>query len=142
MRVRYIHMNPNLLDADGILSGKLVHEGDVIGKVANYNNREHGTTYHLHFDMQVPTRIGFVFVNPYMTLVAAYERLLGGRGTEIMDGDPVPPVDGVPPVIAPPSWEPPAGAKMSAAQMHENAAARAKPHHRRRHRIKRQHSDE
>jgi hypothetical protein len=27
-----------------------------------------------------------VFVNPYMTLVAAYERLLGERGTEL--GDP------------------------------------------------------
>ena len=83
VRVRYIHMNPNQLDADGIVSGKLVHEGDLLGKVGNYNNRERGTTYHLHFDMQVPTRLGWVFVNPYMTLVSAYERLIGARGTEI-----------------------------------------------------------
>ena len=33
--------------------------------------------------MQVPTRDGWVFVNPYMTLVAAYERLIGARGDEI-----------------------------------------------------------
>ena len=35
--------------------------------------------------MQVPTKYGWVFVNPYMTLVAAYERLIGGRGTEIKE---------------------------------------------------------
>lgn len=83
LRVRYIHMNPKQLDADGMLSGKRLAEGDTIGKVGNFNDYERGTTYHLHFDMQVPTRIGYVFVNPYMTLVSAYERLIGGRGTEI-----------------------------------------------------------
>jgi hypothetical protein len=35
--------------------------------------------------MQVPTRYGWVLVTPYMTLVAAYERLIGGRGTQIRD---------------------------------------------------------
>ena len=99
VRVRYIHMNPSQLDADGIVSGKLVHEGDLLGKVGNYNNRERGTTYHLHFDMQVPTRLGWVFVNPYMTLVSAYERLIGARGTEIKAGDAVPAVAGIPPAI-------------------------------------------
>jgi len=99
MRLRYMHMNPTQLDADGILSGKLVHAGDEIGKVGNYNKKERGTTYHLHFDMQVPTKVGWVFVNPYMTLVAAYERLIGARGTEIKEGDPVPTVNGVPPIV-------------------------------------------
>ena len=99
VRVRYIHMNPSQLDADGIVSGKLVHEGDLLGKVGNYNNRERGTTYHLHFDMQVPTGLGWVFVNPYMTLVSAYERLIGARGTEIKAGDAVPAVAGIPPAI-------------------------------------------
>src|SRR4029078_4290868 len=98
-RVRYMHMNPNQLDADGIVSGKLVHEGDRIGKVGNYNNRERGTTYHLHFDMQVPTKLGGFFVSPYMTLVSPYERLLGPRGTKTKDTDPAPPIAGVPPVI-------------------------------------------
>ena len=87
VRVRYMHMNPNLLDADSVVSGKLVREGEIIGKVGNFNRTERGTTYHLHFDMQVPTKAGWVFVNPYMTLVAAYERLIGARGTEIKDGD-------------------------------------------------------
>ena len=126
-RVRYMHMNPNQLDTDGIVSGKLVHEGDRIGKVGNYNNRERGTTYHLHFDMQVPTKLGWVFVNPYMTLVAAYERLIGARGTEIKDNDPVPPVAGVPPVIVRPS-ETPAVALAPVAHTEESAAVRAKTH--------------
>lgn len=145
MRVRYMHMNPNQLDADGIISGKLVHAGEVIGKVGNYNNKERGTTYHLHFDMQVPTKIGWVFVNPYMTLVTAYEHLIGARGTEIKDGDPIPPSTAVAPVIAHPS-EVPAIAEAPAvrtavAQIEEKAAVRVKPKpHKRRHiRKKRKH---
>ena len=39
--------------------------------------------------MQVPTKYGWVFVNPYMTLVAAYERLIGGRGTQIKEEPPI-----------------------------------------------------
>ena len=31
----------------------------------------------------MPTKYGWVFVNPYMTLVAAYERQIRGRGQEI-----------------------------------------------------------
>jgi len=80
IRFRYLHMNPHMLDFAGMVSGHEVAEGDVLGPVGDYGKREGGTTYHLHFDMQVPTRQGWVFVNPYMTLVAAYERLLGGRG--------------------------------------------------------------
>ena len=126
-RVRYMHMNPNQLDADGIVSGKLVHEGDRIGKVGNYNSRERGTTYHLHFDMQVPTKLGWVFVSPYMTLVSAYERLIGARGTEIKDTDPVPPIAGVPPVIIRPS-DKPAVALAPVARTEETASVRAKSH--------------
>jgi murein DD-endopeptidase MepM/ murein hydrolase activator NlpD len=83
LRIRYLHMNPKMLDQDEILSGRELHEGEVIGKVGNYDRRENGTTYHLHFDVQVPTMDGWVFVNPYSMLVTAYERLIGGRGTEI-----------------------------------------------------------
>jgi hypothetical protein len=39
----------------------------------------------MHFNEQVFTRDGWVFVNPYMTLVAAYERLIGGRGRVVRD---------------------------------------------------------
>lgn len=127
VRVRYIHMNPSQLDADGIVSGKLVHEGDLLGKVGNYNNRERGTTYHLHFDMQVPTRLGWVFVNPYMTLVSAYERLIGARGTEIKAGDAVPTVAGIPPVIRTPE---PVTTVQGPVTLHteQSAAVRVKPH--------------
>ena len=87
IRFRYLHMLPRKMDEDSLLSGRRVHEGEVIGQVGNFHKREGGTSYHLHFDVQVPTRDGWVFVNPYMTLVAAYERLIGGRGEEV-----VPPV--------------------------------------------------
>ncbi|MBN8964220.1 MAG: peptidoglycan DD-metalloendopeptidase family protein [Rhizobiales bacterium] len=85
IRFRYLHMSPRKMDADGLLSGRRVHEGEVIGEVSNYSMQEAGTSYHLHFDIQVPTKDGWVFVNPYMTLVASYERLIGAHGTELAD---------------------------------------------------------
>jgi hypothetical protein len=91
VRLRYLHMRPSLLDERGMMSGRRVQQGDVLGQIGNYDEYEHGTTYHLHFDMQVPTPIGYVFVNPYMTLVASYEHLLDARGTEVMPADPAPP---------------------------------------------------
>jgi murein DD-endopeptidase MepM/ murein hydrolase activator NlpD len=83
LRLRYLHMRPKLLDANAVLSGRRVKAGEVIGQVGNYSGHENGTSYHLHFDIQVPTRAGWVFVSPYMTLVAAYERLIGARGEEL-----------------------------------------------------------
>ena len=87
LRFRYLHMLPKQFNADGLVSGRFVHEGEVIGKVGNFFRRERATTYHLHFDLQVPTKYGWVFVNPYMTLVASYERLIRGRGEEIKEQD-------------------------------------------------------
>ena len=81
VRFRYLHMNPKTLDADGMVNGRQVSEGEIIGKVATWGDYENGTSYHIHFNIQVFTNIGWVWVNPYMTLVAAYERLIGGRGT-------------------------------------------------------------
>jgi hypothetical protein len=75
--------------------------------------------------MQVPTKLGWIFVNPYMTLVAAYERLIGARGKEIKEGDPVPVVAGVPPVIMQPS-ETPRVAMAPALHTQESAAVRVK----------------
>jgi murein DD-endopeptidase MepM/ murein hydrolase activator NlpD len=85
IRFRYLHMSPRKMDADNLLNGRRVTEGEVIGEVGNYSMKEAGTSYHLHFDVQVPTRDGWVFVSPYMTLVSAYERLIGERGTELID---------------------------------------------------------
>jgi hypothetical protein len=83
IRFRYMHMNPAAMDADGILNGRHVEEGEKIGVVSNYLDHPNGTTRHLHFDLQVFTRDGWLWVNPYVTLVSAYERLIGGRGTEV-----------------------------------------------------------
>jgi murein DD-endopeptidase MepM/ murein hydrolase activator NlpD len=142
VRVRYMHMNPHQLNDDGVVSGKMVREGDVLGKVGNYNEHERGTTYHLHFDMQVPTKVGWVFVNPYMTLVSAYERLIGARGTEIKPGDRVPPLASIPPVIdrgssaASTAPVPPLPPRPSV-RTEEDAAARAKPHKAKSHKAER-----
>ena len=147
VRFRYLHMNPQFMDADGLLNGRQVSQGEIIGKVATWGDFKNGTSYHLHFNIQVFTSIGWVWVNPYMTLVAAYERLMGGRGTEIRPGEPAPPVPVKLPVILQPtpaaqaptasaSPEPPAKVKGAA------SAERATPqrrrhvrriHHRRRH---------
>jgi hypothetical protein len=99
VRFRYLHMNPNYMDADGLLNGRHVTEGEVIGKVATWGDYEKGTSYHINFNIQVFTKIGWVWVNPYMSLVAAYERLIGARGVEILPGEPAPPVPDKPPVI-------------------------------------------
>ena len=116
IRFRYLHMSPKQLDADGIVSGRFAREGEAIGKVGNFFRREAGTFSHLHFDVQVPTKYGWVFVNPYMTLVAAYERLIHGRGQEISEeiGPDVP--TGSLPVMPAPS---------TAAEAHSAVAAKS-----------------
>jgi hypothetical protein len=83
IRFRYMHMNPDSLDADGIINGRPVQEGEKIGVVSNFLDPPDGTSRHLHFDVQVFTRDGWLWVNPYVTLISAYERLIGGRGHEI-----------------------------------------------------------
>ena len=83
IRFRYMHMNPAALDADRILNGRSVDEGEKIGVVSNYLDHPNGTSRHLHFDVQVFTRDGWLWVNPYVTLISAYERLIRGHGREI-----------------------------------------------------------
>jgi len=97
IRARYMHMNPKRMDADGVFSGRIVRQGDVLGQVGTFDDYERGTSYHLHFDMQVMTRDGWVWVNPYMTLVASYEHLIGARGTELPKDEPAPPKPATPP---------------------------------------------
>lgn len=82
IRFRYMHMNPAHLDEDHVLHGRRVMEGEKIGMVANFQDYAGGTTNHLHFDVQVFTRDGWLWVNPYVTLIASYERLIGGHGRE------------------------------------------------------------
>ncbi len=68
IRFRYMHMNPRSMDADGILNGRHVGEGEKIGVVSNYLDHPNGTTRHLHFDVQVftlltPQTVGVIIRN-------------------------------------------------------------------------------
>jgi hypothetical protein len=84
IRFRYLHMKPAHMDRDGMITGRALSEGERIGLMGSFlDGGELNTTYHLHFDVQVPTRDGWLYVSPYMTLVAAHERQLGGFGREI-----------------------------------------------------------
>ncbi|OAF19575.1 hypothetical protein [Bradyrhizobium neotropicale] len=83
IRFRYMHMNPQTMNADGVLNGRMVTEGEKIGVVSNYLDHPAGTSMHLHFDVQLFTRDGWIWVSPYVTLISSYERLIGARGREI-----------------------------------------------------------
>ena len=98
IRFRYMHMSPSSMDADGLLNGREVAEGEKVGVVSNYLDHPNGTTRHLHFDVQVFTRDGWIWVSPYVTLISAYERLIGGHGREIG-----PEIAAAPPLQLPPS---------------------------------------
>jgi hypothetical protein len=107
VRFRYMHMNPEKLDADGMVHGRRIAEGERVGVVSNYQGFQGGTTTHLHFDLQVFTRDGWIWVNPYATLIVSYERLLGARGREIGPDLTPPPITSVSqtPQVEPPSSE-------------------------------------
>lgn len=83
IRFRYMHMNPSAMDADNLLNGRILSEGENVGVISNYLDRPNGTSRHLHFDVQVFTRDGWIWVSPYTTLISAYERLIRSRGREI-----------------------------------------------------------
>jgi hypothetical protein len=109
IRFRYMHMNPKSMDADGVLNGRRVREGEKIGVVSNYQDHPNGTSRHLHFDVQVFTRDGWLWVNPYVTLISAYERLIHGRGREIGEPPALPAMANVskPPAVTHASASPP-----------------------------------
>jgi murein DD-endopeptidase MepM/ murein hydrolase activator NlpD len=84
-RFDYLH-GGNLVVSEGDVLAK----GDPIGLVSNQFGGT-STTVHLHFNIkQDVAGVGFVFVSPYMSLVAAYEELTG-LGNEPPTG----PVDAV-----------------------------------------------
>ena len=85
IRLRYLHMSPQQFDANGMVSGRFVREGEVIGKVGNFFQARARHDLSPSFRHAGADKYGWVFVNPYMTLVAAYERLIRGRGEEIKE---------------------------------------------------------
>ncbi len=146
IRFRYLHMNPHMLDAAGMVSGRHVIAGEVLGAADNYEREDGGTSYHLHFDAQVPTKDGWVFVNPYMTLVAAYEHLIGARGKVVNDAMFAPPpaapataseapavdgkaVDGKVAVAAPDTKQPPGGVAKTETEPKREGAREATTEH-------------
>jgi murein DD-endopeptidase MepM/ murein hydrolase activator NlpD len=85
----YLHMSPKALAAAGMKKGKKVPvaRGRVIGKVGNYlMATPSDTTAHLHFEirrLQGDIEAVGPSLSPYMTLVRAYERLIGASGKEL-----------------------------------------------------------
>ena len=81
----YRHLNMNRL---GVSEGDSVLAGDMIGYVSN----DFGgtpTVFHLSFEMvQSVEGRGLVSVPPYMSLVRAYERREGIRGSQVRDAEP------------------------------------------------------
>jgi murein DD-endopeptidase MepM/ murein hydrolase activator NlpD len=53
IRFRYMHMNPSVMDADGVPNGRRVAEGERIGGSRTTSDHPNGTSRHLHFDVQV-----------------------------------------------------------------------------------------
>lgn len=140
VRFRYLHMNPKMLDQDGMVSGRKVREGEIIGAVGTWGDYPRGTSYHIHFNIQVFTKSGWAWVSPYMTLVLAYERLIGARGVELKAGDPPPPIPDKPPVILPSAavtMESSASgsSREKAAHMHKTAKRKRHHHVSRRHHV-------
>ena len=82
----YLHLNMSDLS---VIEGQQVVKGDRIGKISNDFFKSDGTsvptTTHLHFEMYENYVAApgedplFTKVNPYMTLVAAYDRKLRGE---------------------------------------------------------------
>lgn len=82
----YLHLNMSQLD---VSLGETVSKGDPIGLISNEFYDSSGnvtpTTTHLHFEMyenyvaSPDDEPMFTKVNPYMTLVAAYDRMLRGE---------------------------------------------------------------
>jgi hypothetical protein len=81
----YLHMNKKTLDAAGMKDQQKnpVKKGQVLGKVGDFDGEPGGTSAHLHFEVRPGSPP--MPVSPYMTLIRAYERLIGAQGTEITD---------------------------------------------------------
>jgi hypothetical protein len=72
-RFDYLHM-----DSVQVTVGQTVRRGDHVGKVSHIFGAS-TTTVHLHFNIQQNVAgVGTVFVPPYLSLIQAYQALLGG----------------------------------------------------------------
>ncbi len=58
----------------------------MLGTAGNYLDYPFGTTTHVHFELMVPTRLGWVHIDPYSSLIVSYEWFMGRKGQEIPRG--------------------------------------------------------
>lgn len=81
----YFHTTRDSQISNGLAPGKTfaVKKGQILAKVGNFYEITNGTATHLHFEIRWPKRS--TPASPYMTLVRAYERLIGRQGTEIKE---------------------------------------------------------
>lgn len=86
---RYDYLHMRML---AVAVGDKLKRGDLVGKVSD-NFGTSSTTVHLHFNIQQNvTGVGVVYVPPYLSLIAAYETLIGvapgdaGGDATIADG--------------------------------------------------------
>lgn len=76
---RYLHMSSRSVQ---VRAGQAVVRGQRLGRVSN-NFGGTATTIHLHFDMKkYVAGYGSIYVSPYLSLVRAYERLIGSPAIE------------------------------------------------------------
>jgi murein DD-endopeptidase MepM/ murein hydrolase activator NlpD len=81
-RLDYLHGSVNTL---AVVNGQQVERGQNIVKLSN-NMGDTPTSIHLHFNVKQDVGgVGFVYVSPYMSLVRAYEELMG-LGNKPPDG--------------------------------------------------------
>lgn len=81
-RLDYLH---GAVDTLAVGNGQQVERGQNLIKLSN-NMGDTPTSIHLHFNVkQDVAGVGFVFVSPYMSLVGAYEELMG-LGNKPPDG--------------------------------------------------------
>lgn len=102
-RFDYLHMS-NVL----VKEGDVVKRGQPIGKVSNQFGSS-ATTIHLHLNIrQNIDGLGLVFVPPYMTLIRAYEDLMGLNEPDasVPPPAPTPQAPAPAPQVAPPEPEP------------------------------------
>jgi len=76
-RWTYLHGHPDDITSLGLQVGSSVKKGDPIGTVSKYMLGTRSTTYHLHIQLRVKDGETWRIVNPYLTLVRAYERRFG-----------------------------------------------------------------
>ncbi|WP_292504434.1 M23 family metallopeptidase [Mesorhizobium sp.] len=75
--VRYLHMDRQSIAQAGIVKGKVVRKGDVLGKVSNIMEGTASTSLHLHFDAHTSVAAEGHFYHVYPSLIAAYRRAWG-----------------------------------------------------------------